>query len=304
VELLLKNYRDKRDFSKSKEPFGTDTSGSKGKNLIYVIQEHHARKLHYDLRLEIGGVLKSWAIPKEPPITTGVRRLAIQTEDHPLEYADFEGCFEFHTKVLTDEGLLNIGDIVERRLRVNVLSFNFRERRVEWKPVVGWFKNGKSSNFIELWLSNNYSTWKVILTPNHIVYTPFGKKKAGELRKGDYVITTQLSKYKDVRLTLGKVESLRRVESNWIYRYDIAVENNHNYFAESVLVSNSIPEGLYGAGLVKIWDRGTFEPIEIGEDKIVFEIHGTKLQGRYALIKAKWKGKENYWLFFKMKRSS
>jgi len=86
----LEEYQKKRDFRKTAEPKGELKKGLRGKPL-YVIQKHYASHLHYDLRLEMDGVLKSWAIPKEPPTEEGVRRLAVQTEDHPIEYGDFEG---------------------------------------------------------------------------------------------------------------------------------------------------------------------------------------------------------------------
>ncbi len=88
--MTLTQYKKKRKFSKTPEP-KAKIKKSSSKKLIYTIQKHHARSLHYDLRLEMNGVLKSWAVPKEPPKTKGVKRLAIQVEDHPLEYAKFKG---------------------------------------------------------------------------------------------------------------------------------------------------------------------------------------------------------------------
>ena len=90
--MSLKKYKEKRNFKKSPEPDGSGESrGKGGAGLAYAIQKHRASRIHYDLRLEEGGALKSWAIPKEPPLKEGVRRLAVQTEDHPLGYEDFEG---------------------------------------------------------------------------------------------------------------------------------------------------------------------------------------------------------------------
>jgi DNA ligase D-like protein (predicted 3'-phosphoesterase) len=147
---LLNEYNEKINFDKTAEPKG-EIRGKSGK-LIYVIQRHNASHLHYDLRLEIDGVLKSWAIPKEPPVEERIKRLAVQTEDHPIEYANFEG---------------------------------------------------------------------------------------------------------------------------------------------------KIPDDQYGAGEVKIWDKGTYSPVEISEDKIIFNINGEKLKGTYCLIRLK-KGKN--WIFFRRKK--
>jgi DNA ligase D-like protein (predicted 3'-phosphoesterase) len=493
----LEEYQKKRDLEKTDETKGHKKL--KGGN-IYVIQKHQARHLHYDLRLEMDGVLKSWAIPKTPPIEKGIKRLAVQVEDHPIDYANFEGCFEFYTKIMTDRGSLNIGEIVNKKLKVNALSYNSITDQLELKPVVGWFKNGRTKNFIRIRVPGQHGGRRIItVTPNHMIYTPEGLKPAEDLRVGDDVlvpglrwsneqmqillgtilgdahleqstetrvphyelthagrqkgylefIRNQLApearirrrtnsdsysfRFTDVSLVnlheilynerkkivtkevlfmlderglavwymddgylaqnkyvefmtqgftkeendliadflnaewqleakvyhtkprkksaggyfihLSRVGSMRfltlvnnfilkelryktyirRYRSEWNgkrgiqnvvparivavekaeskhirsqQRYDIHVQDNSNFFAGSMLVSNSIPEGQYGAGIVEIWDKGEYILKEKDEGKLVFEIRGNKLKGNYCLVR--FKGEKN-WLFFKKK---
>ena len=151
---MLEEYQKKRNFIQSPEPKGDIDRKNEEKisGKIFVVQEHHSSRLHWDFRLEMEGVLRSWAVPKGPPEEFGVRRLAIQTEDHPMEYADFEG---------------------------------------------------------------------------------------------------------------------------------------------------QIPEGMYGAGKVIIWDRGEFILEEETDSKLVFQLKGKRLIGKYALIKIMLRGKES-WLLFKV----
>jgi bifunctional non-homologous end joining protein LigD len=87
--MTLANYRKKRNFRKTPEP--RTSAHRRGKELIFVVQKHRASHVHHDLRLELDRVLKSWAVPKGPPRRPTDKRLAVQVEDHPYAYKDFEG---------------------------------------------------------------------------------------------------------------------------------------------------------------------------------------------------------------------
>jgi DNA ligase D-like protein (predicted 3'-phosphoesterase) len=120
--LSLDEYWRKRDFQKTREPKGElKLSDEK----IYAIQKHDASHLHFDLRLEMDGVLKSWAIPKEPPTEQGVKRLAVQVEDHPISYASFEGTipegeYGAGTVEIWDKGSYTLIDRKENKLIVEI----------------------------------------------------------------------------------------------------------------------------------------------------------------------------------------
>ena len=119
----LRAYREKRDFRRSPEPKGTRGRMRKKKEPRFVIQKHDASSLHYDFRLEVEGVLKSWAVPKGPSTDPREKRLAMPTEDHPLAYADYEGVipegeYGAGTVIVWDRGTYrNLGDeTIERAL--------------------------------------------------------------------------------------------------------------------------------------------------------------------------------------------
>ena len=131
----LESYQKKRDFRKTPEPKGKISKADKHR---FVCQEHHASSLHFDFRLEIGGVLKSWSVRKGPSMDPSVRRLAVPTEDHPVEYLKFQGDipkgnYGAGQHRIWDEGtykLLGDGD-AEERFAKGKLKFELKGEKLE-----------------------------------------------------------------------------------------------------------------------------------------------------------------------------
>ncbi|MCW5298815.1 DNA ligase D [Herbaspirillum lusitanum] len=140
--MSLARYRAKRDFKITPEPPPEPVARRSGKTLSYFIQRHHARALHYDFRLEVNGVLKSWAVPKGPSLDPHDKRLAVHVEDHPYDYGSFEGRIPAHQYgagevVLWDRGeWLPIGDPVAG-LKKGHLEFELRGAKLSgrWNLV-------------------------------------------------------------------------------------------------------------------------------------------------------------------------
>lgn len=156
---LLKKYRQMRDFGDTPEPSGGKPK--KGKLPIFVIQKHQASHLHYDFRLEMEGVLKSWAVPKGPSYDPSVKRLAMMTEDHPYDYASFEGVipagnYGAGNVIIWDEGrweFVEPGDDPVAALRSGKLTFRMFGKKMfgEWALVrIRGRSDGKGNEWLLL----------------------------------------------------------------------------------------------------------------------------------------------------------
>jgi bifunctional non-homologous end joining protein LigD len=141
--MSLKKYQEKRNFEVSPEPSGhSSESTSLQKPRMFVVQKHRATQLHYDFRLEYNGVLLSWAVPKGPSLDPSVKRLAMQVEDHPVEYADFEGVipegeYGGGTVMVWDNGeWIPESDDVEAALRKGDLKFSLHGKKLKGSWVL------------------------------------------------------------------------------------------------------------------------------------------------------------------------
>jgi bifunctional non-homologous end joining protein LigD len=152
--VSLKDYQRKRNFEKTAEPKGSENTGKKHE-LLYVIQKHQASQLHYDFRLEWNGVLLSWAVPKGPSPDPSVKRLAMQVEDHPVEYGSFEGVipegeYGGGTVMIWDQGTWEPEDPeVDASLKKGDLKFTLHGKKLKGSWVLvrtrGFGGSSKSS---------------------------------------------------------------------------------------------------------------------------------------------------------------
>lgn len=153
----LARYKAKRDFDRTAEPRG-DMGTSGGKRLRFVIQKHDATRLHYDFRLEHDGVFKSWAVTRGPSLNPRDKRLAVEVEDHPLDYGDFEGSipageYGGGTVQLWDRGYWSPeGMTVEEGLAKGDLKFTLEGKRLHGSWVLVRMKRDRAGGKRVNWL--------------------------------------------------------------------------------------------------------------------------------------------------------
>src|SRR6201986_678942 len=159
MKKLLAKYRAKRDFSKTAEPSG-DADVKKTKRLRFVIQKHAASHLHYDLRLELDGVFKSWAVTRGPSLDPRDKRLAVEVEDHPLDYGDFEGTipkgqYGGGTVQLWDRGYWESPD-PDKGFKKGDLKFNLEGEKLHGSWVLVRMRHDRNGGKRTNWLLNKH----------------------------------------------------------------------------------------------------------------------------------------------------
>jgi bifunctional non-homologous end joining protein LigD len=165
----LEEYRRKRRFDRTPEPSGEESDPADDN--LFVVQKHAARRLHYDFRLAINGTLKSWAVPKGPSLSSADKRLAVQTEDHPLDYANFEGKisegnYGAGTVMVWDRGTFRVEGNLDalRQLKRGEIKFNLKGEKLRGSFVLVKLKHSEKDNqwlFIKHKDAAEEPTWNI-----------------------------------------------------------------------------------------------------------------------------------------------
>lgn len=142
--MSLREYQRKRNFDKTREPAGAHLrrqNKSRERKTVFVVQEHHARRLHWDLRLEVEGVLKSWAVTRQPSLDPADKRLAVQTEDHPMGYAKFhgeipKGEYGAGTVMIWDNGTFESAQSLPEAIENGVVEVTLHGKRLKGRFVL------------------------------------------------------------------------------------------------------------------------------------------------------------------------
>jgi len=135
--LSLDTYGKKRRFARTPEPGPKVKKAGRDR---FVVQEHQARRLHWDFRLELDGVLKSWAVPRGPPEEPGIRRLAVEVEDHPIDYITFEGSIPKGEYGAGTVKIWDEGDFKLNRRTKDIYEFSLKGKRLVGKYALVRFK--------------------------------------------------------------------------------------------------------------------------------------------------------------------
>jgi bifunctional non-homologous end joining protein LigD len=190
--MVLSKYKEKRNFKESPEPSGGNPDINK---LRFVIQKHDASHLHYDFRLEMGGVLKSWAVPKGPSTDPDIKRLAIMVEDHPYDYRNFEGIipdgYGAGTVIIWDEGFYEPADAVgkdkkaqDKELRKGIYSgklhFVLHGKKLKGEFALVKTHNGGENAWLMFKVKDKYVSKEDITLKDKSVIS---KKTLGQVEK-------------------------------------------------------------------------------------------------------------------------
>jgi bifunctional non-homologous end joining protein LigD len=171
----LQEYKNKRDFKKTAEPLGSGKT--RGSELIFVVQKHDATNLHYDFRLELEGVLKSWAVPKGPSLNPQEKRLAMMVEDHPFDYKDFEGiipegAYGAGKVIVWDNGTYNAKGIsgkkenekvLKQALEKGDLKFILNGKKLKGEFALVRMKTNQKNSWLLIKKKDEFSTSEDIL---------------------------------------------------------------------------------------------------------------------------------------------